>query len=173
VDESANDLRLLQELLDASNAAAGPHLREVITTERQMTALEVCSHLTGMRLIALSTVTADNRPLVGPVDGVFYRGAFHFGSAPNSVRIQHIRQRRAVSGTYLKGEELSITVHGNASILDMRESNNAALRRAVLDIYTPKYGREWEAFLDANVYARIEATRMFTFLSRENSRPDK
>jgi len=39
-----------------------------------------------MRLLALATVTADGRPIVGPVDGVFLHGAFHFGSAPDSAR---------------------------------------------------------------------------------------
>ena len=35
---------------------------------------------------------------------------------------------------------------------------------ALLDIYVPRYGAEWESFLDSGVqYARIEATRMFTF----------
>ena len=44
-----------------------------------------------MCLLALATVTADGRPIVGPVDGIFYRGSFHFGSAPDSVRFRHIR----------------------------------------------------------------------------------
>ena len=47
-----------------------------------------------MRLLALATVTADGRPIVGPVDGIFYRGAFWFGSAPDSVRFRHIRAGR-------------------------------------------------------------------------------
>jgi len=30
-------------------------------------------------------------------------------------------------------------------------------------VYTPRYGPEWETFLDSGpVYARIEADRMFT-----------
>jgi hypothetical protein len=38
------------------------------------------------------------------------------------------------------------------------------LRQALLDIYVPRYGPEWEEFLDSGpVYARIEADRMFTF----------
>ena len=98
-----------------------------------------------------------------PVDGVFYRGAFHFGSAPDALRITHIRRNPAVSATHLPGEELAITVHGTAIELDMRDHTNTGLRRAVLDIYTPQYGREWEDFLDGNVYVRIDAERMSTF----------
>jgi nitroimidazol reductase NimA-like FMN-containing flavoprotein (pyridoxamine 5'-phosphate oxidase superfamily) len=163
VNESETDLRILQDLLDRSDACAGPHLKEVITAERRLTAEEVTARLTGMCLLALATVTSDGRPLVGPVDGHFYRGTFHFGSSPESVRIGHIRRRPQVSATYLPGEELAVTVHGRAVPLDMRAPENAELRRMLLDEYTPQYGAEWEDFLDANVYARIDADRMFTF----------
>jgi len=116
VEETEDDLRVIQDLMDRSHDAAGPHLREVITPERRLTAREVRDRLTGMRLLALATATADGRPLVGPVDGIFYRGAFHFGSAPDSVRIRHIRRRPQVSATHLPGEELSVTVHGRAAV---------------------------------------------------------
>jgi uncharacterized pyridoxamine 5'-phosphate oxidase family protein len=162
--ETPDDLASLRQLLDRSAAAAGPHLRNVITDERRMTALEVCSSLTGMKLLALATVTADGRPLVGPVDGIFYRGAFYFGSSPGSVRFRHIRHRPQVSATHLPGEELAVTLHGRAVPVDVRSTDHAGFRRALLDVYVPRYGAEWETFLDSGpVYARIDANRMFTF----------
>jgi hypothetical protein len=102
---------------------------------------------------------------VGPVDGIFYRGAFHFGSAPDSIRFRHISKRPAVSATYLPGEELAVTVHGRAEILDMRAEENARLRAAILEIYVPRYGPEWEEDImnSGALYARIEAERMFTY----------
>lgn len=154
----------MQELLDRSYAAAGQHLLRIHTPERQLRAEQVVERLTGMRLLALATVTADGRPIVGPVDGIFYRGAFHFGSAPDSVRLRHIRTRPQVSATHLPGEELAITVHGRAVPLDIQSEEEAGLRRALLDIYVPRYGPKWEDFLDSGpVYARIDATRMLTF----------
>ncbi len=42
----------------------------------------MCARLTGMSLLAFATVSADGRPLVGPVDGIFHRGCFYFGSGP-------------------------------------------------------------------------------------------
>ncbi len=161
--ETEADLVDLQQLLDRSYAAAGPHLREVITPERRLTASGVADRLTGMRLLALATVTADSRPIIGPVDGIFYRGSFHFSSSPDSVRIGHIRQRPRVSATHLPGEELAITVHGTAIPLDMKAADNAGLRRTVLDIYTPVYGDDWEDFFDSNVCVRIAADRMLTY----------
>ena len=56
-----------------------------------------------------------------------------------------------------------MTVHGEARMLDLKSPPNAELRQTVLDIYTPRFGPEWEVFLDANSFARIEAARMFTF----------
>src|SRR5215210_5161376 len=99
--ESRADLAALQEILDRSYAAAGAHLRRIITPERRLSAEQLAERLTGMRLLALATVTRDGRPIVGPVDGVFFRGAFHFGSAPDSVRFRHIRVRPQVSATHL------------------------------------------------------------------------
>lgn len=162
VHETPDDLAALQDLLDRSYDQAGPHLRRIITPERRLTADQVSQRLMGMRLLALATVTSDGRPIVGPVDGIFFRGAFHFGSSPDSVRFRHIRARPHVSATHLPGEELAVTVHGRAVPVDIRDD---PFREALLEVYVPRYGAEWEHdFLDSGpLYARIEADRMFTF----------
>jgi nitroimidazol reductase NimA-like FMN-containing flavoprotein (pyridoxamine 5'-phosphate oxidase superfamily) len=162
--ETPEDLARLQQLLEDSYAAGGPHLREVITPERRLDAAALAARLDGMKLLVLATVTSDGRPINGPVDGIFYRGSFHFGSSPESIRFRHIRQRPAVSATHLDGEEFAVTVHGTASEIDMRSPEHAGFRRTLLDIYVPRYGEQWEQFIDSGpVYARIDATRMFTF----------
>jgi hypothetical protein len=163
--ESPQDLQELQALIDRSYAAAGPHLLRIHDPRRRLSAEQVAARLTGMRLLALATVTADGRPIVGPVDGIFFRGAFHFGSSPDSLRFRHIAARPQVSATHLPGEELAVTVHGRAVPVDIQAAANAEFRRAVLEIYVPRYGPEWETdFLDSGPgYMRIDAERMFTF----------
>jgi nitroimidazol reductase NimA-like FMN-containing flavoprotein (pyridoxamine 5'-phosphate oxidase superfamily) len=162
--ETAEDLARLQDLLDRSHAAAGQHLRSIITADRRLDAEALAARLQGMCLLVLATVTRDCRPIAGPVDGVFYRGAFHFGSSPESVRFRHIAKRPQVSATHLPGEELSVTVHGTAVPVDVRSAEGAGFRQALLDVYVPRYGASWEEFLDSGpTYARIEADRMFTF----------
>ncbi|MCW3016065.1 MAG: hypothetical protein JWO02_3157 [Solirubrobacterales bacterium] len=164
MNETEGDVLALQELLDRSYAAAGPHLLRIHTPERRLRAEQVVQRLDGMCLLALATVASDGRPVVGPVDGIFYRGAFHFGSAPDSLRFRHIGSRPSVSATYLPGEELAVTVHGRAIPIDVRDEAAAGFRRTLLDIYVPRYGPEWEEFLDSGpVYARIAPDRMFTF----------
>ena len=162
--ETADDLAELQALLDSSYAAAGEHLLRIHTPERRLDAAGVAERLTGMCLLALATSTADGRPIVGPVDGIFFRGAFHFGSSPDSVRFRHLRARPAVSATHLPGEELAVTVHGRAVEVDVGPDSDSGLREALLEIYVPRYGAEWESFLDSGpLYARIDAARMFAF----------
>jgi len=163
VEETPADIEALQLLLDRSYAAAGPHLLRIHTPERRLDAAQISERLTGMCLLALATVTADRRPVVGPVDGIFFRGAFHFGSSPDSIRFRHIRNRPQVSATHLPGEELAVTVHGTAVPVGIEPGSE--FRRVLLDIYTPRYGPDWgEQFLDSGpVYARIEAERMFAF----------
>jgi nitroimidazol reductase NimA-like FMN-containing flavoprotein (pyridoxamine 5'-phosphate oxidase superfamily) len=164
VHETPEDLEALQRLIDSSYAAAGPHLLSIHEPERRLTAAQVAERLEGMCLLNLATVTADCRPIVGPVDGIFYRGAFYFGSSPDSVRFRHIARRPQVSATHLPGEELAVTVHGRAVTIDVQAPEGAGLRRTLLEVYVPRYGPEWEEFLDSEpVYARIDAQRMFTF----------
>lgn len=167
--ETQQDLEQLQALLDESYAVAGGHLREVITAERRLDAPTLCAELVGMRLLVLATVTADARPIAGPVDGIFYRGSFYFGSSPESVRFKHINHRPAVSASHLPGEELAVTVHGTAEPIDVASPEHIGFRETLLSIYTPRYGPEWETFLNSGpVYARINATRMFTFFMAEH-----
>lgn len=161
--ETPEDLVALQTLLDRSMARAGTHLARVLTPERRLDAAGVCRRLEGMRLLTLATATADGRPLAAPVDGIFYRGAFHFGTAPDALRLRHVRARPDVSATHLDGEAFAVTVHGRAEILDIGAAEHAELREVVLGIYGAQYGPEWEQFLAASVYARIDARRMFVF----------
>ena len=161
--ETPDDIAALQRLIDASYAGAAAHTLRIHTPERRLTAEQVAERLQGMVLLTLATVTSDGRPLAGPVDGVFYRAAFHFGSAPDSLRFRHIARRPHVSAVHLPGEHLAVTVHGRAIPVDIQQDRG--FRQALLDIYVPRYGESWAAdFLDSGpMYARIEAERMFTF----------
>ena len=158
--ETPDDLRALQELLDRSYERAGPHLRSITTPERRLGAEQLVERLTGMCLLVVATVTADGRPIAGPLDGIFYRGAFHFGTAPNSVRYRHLLARPHVSATHLPREEFAVNVHGRAAPVEIA----GGFRETLLEVYVPRYGADWEQFLDSGpVYMRIDADRMFTF----------
>jgi uncharacterized pyridoxamine 5'-phosphate oxidase family protein len=163
VHERPEDLAAVQAVIDDSYAHATAHLLNIHEPERRLDAVSVASELVGMRLLVLATTTRDGRPITGPVDGVFYRGRFHFGSSPDSVRFRHIRERPEVSVTHLPGEHLAITVHGTAEVIDVGASEHAEFRQTLLDIYLPRYGDAWLPILEGGAFARIHPRRMFTF----------
>jgi hypothetical protein len=166
--ETPADLVALQELLDRSYDRAGKHLHEVTTPERRVDAAGVAARLAGMCLLVVTTVTADGRPIGGPLDGIFFRGSFYFGSSPESVRFRHLEHRPWVSATHLPSEEFAVTVHGRAAPVDVKDPAQHAFRQTLLDIYVPRYGPEWEHFLDSGpAFKRIDAERMFTFFMPE------
>ena len=139
----------------------------MITPERRLSAPALAARLGGVRLLALATSTADGRPIVGPVDGIFYRGAFWFGTAPDSVRLRHIRARPDVSATHIEGEPFSVTVHGRAVLADLRDPARAEFRAALAELYAPRFGEGWIDWAEQHPYARIDARRMFTFTNEE------
>ena len=164
MNERPEDLAELQAVLDRSYDEAGAHLRNVTTPDRRLDAAQLAEQLTGMRLLVLATSTRDGRPINGPVDGIFHRGRFHFGSSPESVRFRHLRERPAVSATHLPGEHLAVTVHGDAELIDVHAPEHAEFKQTLLDIYVPRYGEAWTEILDGGAqYARIHPRRMFTF----------
>jgi hypothetical protein len=163
--ETPEEMANLQVVLDQSMASAGPHLRDIITDERRLTAVQLTERLQGMRLLVLATVTADGRPLAGPVDGYFLHGTFWFSSGRNAVRMRHLAARPACSATHLPGDELAVTVHGRAEIFDLTDHRFADLRQAMLDEYLPKQGPAFEEWLtDADaVGALIVPEKIFPF----------
>jgi nitroimidazol reductase NimA-like FMN-containing flavoprotein (pyridoxamine 5'-phosphate oxidase superfamily) len=167
--ETPEELGNLQELLDRSAAGAGGHLRGIITDERRLSAAELAGKLTGMRLLVVATVTADGRPLAGPVDGYFLHGSFYYSSGRDSVRMRHLAARPAVSATYLAGEELAVTAHGRAELFDVSDPARTELRQAMLDHYLPRQGPAFETWLDQidAVAARIDADKMFTYSTND------
>lgn len=163
--ETPEEIERLQELLDRSAAGAGAHLSSIISDDRRLSAVQLCERLQGMRLLVVATVTADGRPLAGPVDGYLLHGSFYFSSGRNSVRMRHLAARPAVSATYLAGEELAVTVHGRAELFDVSDPTRSELRQAMLDYYLPRQGPAFETWLDQvdAVAARIGADKMFTY----------
>jgi hypothetical protein len=165
VYETKADLNWLQDLLDRSYDGAGEHLRSITTPERRIPAGELGQLLPGVQVLNVATVTAGGLPRLGPVDGLFFKGRFHFGSSTRSMRYRHLRVRPQVSAAHTQGEELSVVVHGTAQLFSLREPDVGPFRDYCHEVYLPRYGDGWKDFAasDAIFYARIEPEFMFTF----------
>ncbi|MEO9223882.1 MAG: pyridoxamine 5'-phosphate oxidase family protein [Acidimicrobiales bacterium] len=159
--ETEEDIAELQALIDRSYSQAGKHLVAIHDPTRRVPAVRVADRLQGMCLLVLATVTADGRPLTGPVDGIFYRGSFYFGSSPDSVRFRHIGKRPQVSATHLPGEEFAVSVHGHAEVIELADPATRDFQDARMGVYRSIYGDDFD--YPGGVTARIVADRFFAF----------
>jgi len=154
--ETDEDLGWLRELLGRSYAAAGSHLRGIHTRAARVDAAEVVEHLSGMNIFVVATVSSDGRVFTAPVDGFLFRGRVHFGTSPVALRARHLARRPTVSATHVRGEELVVTVHGRARLLDLHgaDADFAAVTRE-------HYGTGWDQWEDPPAAWAIEPDAMF------------
>ncbi len=156
--ETQDDLRRLQQLLDESHGRGGSHLRGILQDAGRLSAEQLSEILSGVQILSLATVTRQCAPLVGGVDGLFYRGRWHFGSSPDSIRARHLARSSAVSAAHLRGEELAIVVHGDATPVEVYGPEPSPFRSYLLEVYPA-----WEDWYGSGgaVYWSIEARRMY------------
>ena len=159
--ETPEDMAELATLLDRSYERAGQHLRSIFTPERRIPADDLIALLPGVQVLNLATVTRACQPRVAPVDGLFYRGRFWFGSSPTSARFTHLRERPQVSASHTRGESLAVIVHGTAVPVDLGDPATAGFR----DYCREVYGADWDDWGAAAAYARIDAERIYTYRS--------
>ena len=158
--ETEAELRALEALLDTSYASAGSHLRSIWGEETQLGAEALCAELAGVQVLDLATVTPGGEPRVAPVDGLFFRGHFWFGSAENSARFRNIRTNPAVSGAVTRGlETFLVIVHGRAVETDPRGPDADGFAEYPRELYE----FDWDTAHPTAPYARIDARTMLAF----------
>ena len=161
--ETDDDLSAIQELLDASYARAGEHLRSIWDEDSRLDARGLCEELVGVQVLDLATVTPRGEPRVAPVDGLFFRGHFWFGSADSSVRFRNIRANHAVSGAITRGlETFLVIVHGRATETDPRGADAGGFADYAREVYD----FDWDAVHPTAPYARIDAKTLLAFKRR-------
>jgi uncharacterized pyridoxamine 5'-phosphate oxidase family protein len=147
-------------LLDASYARAGSHLRSIWGEETRLDAAALSAELTGAQVLDLATVTPRGEPRVAPVDGLFFRGRFWFGSAASSQRFRNIRANPSVSGSVTRGlETFLVLVHGRAVETDPRGAEAGGFARYPREIYD----FDWDAAHPTAPYAWIDAGTLLAF----------
>ncbi len=155
----------MQDVLDASYARAGSHLRWIWGDETRLDAQELSAELTGVQVLDLATVTPRGEPRVAPVDGLFFRGHFWFGSAPTSTRFRNIHANPAVSAALTRGlETFLVIVHGRAIETDPRGADAGGFADYAREVYD----FDWDAAHPEALYAWIDARAMFAFKRRES-----
>jgi hypothetical protein len=149
--ETPDELASLQTMLDTSLAGATEHLRAIVTPARTLDATELCDLLTGMRTLAVSTVTVAGEPRVSGVDGHFLHGRWVFTTSGAAAKARHLRARPAVSAAHLVGDDLGVFCHGRAQFLDPEDPDWAPIEAHL----TAHYGSSPSSWDSDIVYVRI------------------
>jgi Pyridoxamine 5'-phosphate oxidase len=159
VYEEPGDLETMQELLDRSREGASEHLRSIIGPDRTLSAGPLAERLDGMRVLALSTVSARGRPRVSAVDGHLLKGRWVITTSGTSVKAADMRERPAVSAAYLEGEQFALFVHGDADFLGADHPDRPWTEEQL----TRHYGQSPSEWGDDIVYVRIQPRWMVAF----------
>jgi pyridoxine/pyridoxamine 5'-phosphate oxidase len=157
--EDEADIAELQELLDRSRAGASEHLQSIITPERTLSAADLVARLSGMRTLALATVSPGGRPRVSGVDGHLLRGRWVFTTSGTSVKAADMRNRPSVSAAYLEGDLFGVFTHGTVEVLGTDHPDRAWIEAHL----TEHYGASPSTWGPDIFYGRIQPTWMVSF----------
>ncbi len=159
--EDPHDIETLQTLLDRSRTGASEHLRSIIDDNRTVAAAALVERLSGMRTLALSTVSAQGRPRISGVDGHFLRGAFVFTTSGSAVKARDMRERQAISAAHLVGDDFGVFVHGDAEFLERDHPDRGWIQQHL----TEHYGQSPDEWGPDIVYVRLRPRWMVSYSS--------
>jgi len=168
--ETPNDLSALQDLLDRSIASAGAFLHNSFEMPaHSLSARQLVAYLTGLRTVALATVTARGEPRVAPTGAFFYRGRFAIPTVRSAARARHVAARPAVSLTLYDGNDLAIIAHGQAAISTTDDPDFAALE----SLQRAANGTSVRDWGDDGVYLRVTAHALYTYARQPERYPSQ
>ncbi len=167
VFETNEELAALDALLASSFAGATDHLREIVSSERRLSALDLSQYLVGIRHLSVATVTSHGEPRCSAVDGLFLHGRFWFTTSARAAKSVHLAQRPAVSAAHVIGDDIGIFVHGHVKTVNGGPGEADAIRHYWIDVYDSS-PEEWVAVPEDMRYFEIVPTKMFSYaFSRE------
>ena len=158
MQETEDDIKALQALLDTSYASSGDYLRTIQQESLRLTAQDVVDHFNGACVCDLGTVDRAGSPYVAPVDVLFIKGKAWFSSSSNSFRFRNIQYNPRVSLARTAGSEISILIHGTANVVAVTYGDHQFLH----DLCVECYGEAYDSWgLWGYPWAWIEPRRMF------------
>lgn len=166
MDETGEELEALQDLLDASYARAGEHLRGIVSAERRLDARQLTTALTGMKVLVLATVSARGEPRTSCLDGHFVHGRWLFTTSGTSYKARDLLARPAVSATHADGERLGVFTHGYAEVIPpgrLRDEYDARL--------AAYYGSSPQTWGPSIIFATIRPTWMVGYAAEAAAFP--
>jgi pyridoxine/pyridoxamine 5'-phosphate oxidase len=160
MDETAGELRAVQDLLDASFGRASEHLKSIMTPERRLSAERLVAELPSPAVLNIATTTAKGEPRVSAVDGHFMHGHWYFTTAAESPKVRQLKARPAISASFTPRDGFGVFCHGRAVQLDGAE------RDMLRQHFIATYGSDPEQW-GVIAYCRIDADWLVAFAMTE------
>jgi hypothetical protein len=158
--ETDAEVAELDGLLRSSLGGASEHLRSIMTEgQRTLDAAETCRVLTGMKTLALATVTKSGEPRISGVDGHFLHARWVFTTAGNAVKARHLRARPAASVAHIVGDDLGVYAHGDVEFLTDADADFPAIEAHLV----AHYGSSPSSWGDDIVYLRLQPRWMVSY----------
>jgi hypothetical protein len=158
--ETPDELAWLDDLLTRSLHGASEHLRSIVTEgERTLDAAQTAAVLTGMRTLAVATVTRTAEPRVSGLDGHFLHARWVFTTSGTAVKAAHLRHRPALSAAHIVGDDLGIFCHGRAEFLSPDHPDFPAIEEHL----TAHYGSSPSSWGPDIVYVRVQPHWMVSY----------
>jgi hypothetical protein len=158
--ETDAELAELDSLLTTSLRASGTHLRGIITEdERTLDARQTAGYLTGMRTLAVATVTSHGEPRISGLDGHFLHARWVFTTAGSAVKARHLQARPATSVAHIVGDEVGFFCHGHAEFLAPSHPDFAEIE----DHLVRHYGSSPRSWGEDIVYIRVQPHWMVSY----------
>src|SRR3982751_143859 len=117
MDETPDELRDLQDLLDRSFTRASSHLKSIMEPQRRLRAERLVEDLPLPAVLNIATVTAKGEPRLSAVDGHFLHGRWHFTTAAQSPKARQLLARPSISASFTPRDGFGVFCHGTVSHL--------------------------------------------------------
>jgi hypothetical protein len=164
--ETEAEIEELQRLFDETLGRANPHMRDIVTPERRLTARQMAAYLIGTKHLAFATVNSRGEPRVSPLDSLFIHGRFTMGTGAGASRVANLRANPACSAVHMDGDRVAVTVNGTIEWIGRDHPDHDG----VVEVWRSTYGIDLYSLGDVVLF-RIEPTSMWAFASDPTAFP--
>ena len=166
--ETEAELDALQELIDRSMGSVNPHMREIFSPERRLSARQLATYLQGVKHVAFATVNKAGEPRVAPLDGLFFHARFHVSTGGRAARLHHLRRNPAVSVTHFVGDDMAVIVHGTGTLIGEGHPEVAPID----ELATGIYGSSPFTWGEGITFIRVEPAAVYTYAPDPSGYPE-
>jgi len=166
--ETPAELAELQAWFDAHMAAANPHMQNIVTGERRLTAGQVVRYLTGIKHVAFATVTSKGEPRVSPLDMLFIHGRMTLSTSDSTTKVAHLRANPACSAVHVDGDRIAVVANGTVEWIPREHPDHDEIHR----IWSETYESDPYSWGEGVLFFRIRPSSMWAYAFHPEEFPE-